>query len=81
MAGNAQHGVEDARVGDAAGAELGVDHVLAGCGGVSHWIPGFRLPELKQLRLRNQLPAGPGAEERKPVAAFTSCGGGFARRS
>jgi len=33
---NTKHGVEDARVGDAAGAELGVDHLAAGCGGVGH---------------------------------------------
>src|SRR5208283_4179806 len=34
--GNAKHGVEHARVGDAAGAELGVDHALAGGEGIGH---------------------------------------------
>jgi len=36
VAGNAEDGVEDARVGEAAGAELGVDHELAGGGRVGH---------------------------------------------
>lgn len=30
VARDAEHGVEDARVGDAAGAELGVEHLLRG---------------------------------------------------
>jgi hypothetical protein len=32
VTGDAEHGVEDAGIGDAAGAELGVDHVAAGFG-------------------------------------------------
>ena len=32
VARDAQHGIEDARVGDAAGEELGVDHMAAGFG-------------------------------------------------
>ncbi len=35
VAGNAKHGVEDARVGDAAGAELRIDHSVA-VGGIGH---------------------------------------------
>ena len=42
VAWNAQHGIEDAGIGDATGAELRVHHKLAGCGGVSH-VSGFRL--------------------------------------
>ena len=34
VAGDAEHGVEDARVGDAASAELGVEHLLVG---LRHW--------------------------------------------
>ena len=41
VTGNAQHGVEDARVGDATGAELSVDHELAG--GDGHWASCFRV--------------------------------------
>lgn len=36
MARDAEHGVEDARVEDAASAELGVDHESAG-GGHEQW--------------------------------------------
>jgi hypothetical protein len=36
VAGDAQHGVENPRVRDSAGPELGVDHELTGCGFVGH---------------------------------------------
>ena len=36
LAWNAKHGVEDARVGNATGAELRIDHLLTGGDGVVH---------------------------------------------
>jgi hypothetical protein len=36
VAGDAKHGIKDAPVGDTAGSELGIDHELAGSGGIVH---------------------------------------------
>ena len=54
VAGDAKHGVEDARVGNPTGPELGVDHKLTSGGRVGHAIPasGARLPAVSDEESR-----------------------------